>query len=435
MGRVAEAEAILNQALEANPKDLQALLQRSQIHLRKRDYDAAEDDLQRAAAVDPASAQAHYLKAKVFRHRGDAYRQKQELFETLRLAPGSLATRFDLAHALLASKNAQAAFQTLDEAPEAQKRTLPYIVFRNWAVIVAGDNNTARKVLDSALPRIRTAELLLQDAFLKLASKDLAGARASLDQVVQADPENLRALSLLTQISIAQNQPSLADGVIGRLAAERPQSAPLQLFRAKWLLDNRRTAEARQALAAAIAADPKTSEPRLILANLDLEEHNLAKARESLHAALALNQRNADTFMLLARLEEAEANHEKASEHYRSVLNIDGRHAGALNNLAYLLARHTPRLDEAMSLAQKAKEAAPESSQILDTLGWIYYRKGMYPLAARELETALAKGARPVIQLHLGLVYNKMGDTLKGGRLVAAALAKEPKLAATELIR
>ena len=434
MNRMADAEALLNEALKANPKDVQALLQRSQVHLRKDNYDDAEADLDKAAGIDSASAQLHYLKARVFRFKGDPHRQKQELFETLRLAPNSLATRFDLAHALLTSNNSQAALQTLDEAPAAQQRTLPYIVFRNWAVIASGDRGTARKVLDYALPRVKTTELLLQDAFLKLAAKDLAGASASLDQVIKVDPEDMRALSLLTQISIAQNQRQAATETIRQLVAKHPQSARLQLFWAKWLLENNQNAEARQALTAAIATDPKHPEPRLILANLDLEEQRLDKARETLTATLAINQRNADTFMLLARVEEATANYGKASEHYRNVLTIDSRHAGALNNLAYALSRDPSKLDEAMSLAQKAKEIAPESSQVRDTLGWIYYRKGMHKLAARELEGALAKGARPVIQLHLGLVYNQLGETIKGSRLIAAALAKKPHLAETETI-
>jgi hypothetical protein len=53
----------------------------------------------------------------------------------------------------------------------------------------------------------------------------------------------------------------------------------------------------------------------------------------------------------------------------------------------------------------------------------------MYDLAAKELEHALSKVDWPAIQFHLGLAYNRLGNTEKGGRLLAAALAKDPKLA------
>jgi hypothetical protein len=34
-----------------------------------------------------------------------------------------------------------------------------------------------------------------------------------------------------------------------------------------------------------------------------------------------------------------------------------------------------------------------------------------------------------VIQFHLGLAYNRLGKTAQGGRLLAAALTKDPNLA------
>lgn len=435
MNRNADAEAILNEALKANPKDVQALLQRAQIHLRNRRYDAAEADLDVVAGVDSASAQLHYLRAKIFQNKGDSHRQKQELYEALRLAPGSMTTRFELVRALMDTNNPQPALQTLNETPEAQKRTLPFVVFRNWMLIAAGDTQTARDTLSKALPHIKTRDLLLQDALLKLAAKDLAGAKASLEPVLKAAPEDLRALSLLTEILVAQNQRPAATETIRQLVAQRPRSAGLQTFWAKWLLSSDQKAEARQALTAAIAADPKSPEPQLLLANLDIVDRKLDTARRTLTGALALNQRNADTLMLLAQVEEVSGNMAAAMDQYRKILAADSRHVGALNNLSFALSRDPSNLDEALSLAQRAKEAAPENSHILDTLGWIYYRKGMYQQAVRELEGALARGPRPVIQLHLGLSYNRMGETEKGGRLVAAALAKEPKLAESDAFR
>jgi uncharacterized protein HemY len=100
-----------------------------------------------------------------------------------------------------------------------------------------------------------------------------------------------------------------------------------------------------------------------------------------------------------------------------------------LNNLAYVLASDPKRVEEGLTLARKAKELAPESPQVLDTLGWLYYRKGLYELAVKELEAALAKEQWPSIQFHLGLTYNRLGRSERGRDLVAAALAKELKLA------
>jgi hypothetical protein len=71
----------------------------------------------------------------------------------------------------------------------------------------------------------------------------------------------------------------------------------------------------------------------------------------------------------------------------------------------------------------------------MDTLGWLYYRKGLYDLAQKELETALSKTDWPAVQFHLGMTYNRLGKSVQGGRLLAAALSKEPKLADGEVVR
>ena len=85
-------------------------------------------------------------------------------------------------------------------------------------------------------------------------------------------------------------------------------------------------------------------------------------------------------------------------------------------------------------MVRRAKEQAPESAEVLDTFGWLCYRKGEYEVAVKELEHALAKQELPAIQFHLGMTYNRLGDSAKGGLLIAAALAKDPKLVDSEAI-
>jgi tetratricopeptide (TPR) repeat protein len=117
---------------------------------------------------------------------------------------------------------------------------------------------------------------------------------------------------------------------------------------------------------------------------------------------------------------------------FRKALEVDNANLVALNNLAFLLARDPAQLGEALKYAQKAKEIAPQDSHVLDTLGWVYFRKGLYDMAARELESALAGEARASVKFHLGITYLKMGNA-KGRELMKAALQADPKLAQSEV--
>ena len=193
--------------------------------------------------------------------------------------------------------------------------------------------------------------------------------------------------------------------------------------------------EARKALAATVAANPKSTEPLLVSAGLDFNDGQLAGARSTLKNLIRLDDKSVDALLLSGQVEEASGNYADAIVHYRKALALDGGNVFALNNLAYLLSRDSAHIEEALGMARRAREQVPESPEVLDTLGWLYYRKGLYDLAAKELEQALAKAEWPAIQFHLALTYNRLGNTVKGGRLLAAALAKDPKLADSEVLR
>jgi Tfp pilus assembly protein PilF len=77
-------------------------------------------------------------------------------------------------------------------------------------------------------------------------------------------------------------------------------------------------------------------------------------------------------------------------------------------------------------------ELAPDSAMVQDTLGWIYYRKGVYETAVQYLQSAVTKEPTPRRQFHLALSYIKHGDKVRGRDLMQSALAKDPNLPKSE---
>jgi tetratricopeptide (TPR) repeat protein len=82
-------------------------------------------------------------------------------------------------------------------------------------------------------------------------------------------------------------------------------------------------------------------------------------------------------------------------------------------DLANVLVESGGNLGEALSLAQTAQRSLPNSPDAADTLGWVYYRKGEYPLALNVLQQALkllqsqnAADSADVLY-HLGMTYQK----------------------------
>ena len=73
----------------------------------------------------------------------------------------------------------------------------------------------------------------------------------------------------------------------------------------------------------------------------------------------------------------------------------------ALNNLAYHLANDTRQFDEALKIAQHAKELAADNAVVDDTIGWAFYQKGLYQSAVKQFEEAVATGPTARRKYHL----------------------------------
>ena len=85
---------------------------------------------------------------------------------------------------------------------------------------------------------------MLQDGLLKYAARDFAGARSSLQQVLREKPDDARALSLLVDTYMAQNQGPAATEKIRQLVQEQPKSLPVQMLWARWLIRDNQKVEA-----------------------------------------------------------------------------------------------------------------------------------------------------------------------------------------------
>ena len=85
-----------------------------------------------------------------------------------------------------------------------------------------------------------------------------------------------------------------------------------------------------------------------------------------------------------------------------------------MNYIGYTYADKGVNLDEAESYIKKAMKLAPNTGYIIDSLGWVYYRKGMLNEAIVNLELAAKLSPEDAaVWDHLGDVYMESGDIPK----------------------
>ena len=98
-----------------------------------------------------------------------------------------------------------------------------------------------------------------------------------------------------------------------------------------------------------------------------------------------------------------------------------------------MLAENDRDLDRALQLAQVARAQSPNESATNDTLGWVYLKRGMLPLATSNLEKAVQLSPTSAMcNYHLGVAYAKAGDDAKARKSLERALKLQPDFARAE---
>jgi tetratricopeptide (TPR) repeat protein len=118
---------------------------------------------------------------------------------------------------------------------------------------------------------------------------------------------------------------------------------------------------------------------------------------------------------------------DEAEKAYRRALEVDPSAPVAANNLAYIYADRNQNLEEALALARAAADRLKDNAAVLDTVGWVYYKKGQADLAIPQFQASVGKDPRnPLYHYHLGLAYVTQGDRANAKRALDEALRLNP---------
>ncbi len=99
----------------------------------------------------------------------------------------------------------------------------------------------------------------------------------------------------------------------------------------------------------------------------------------------------------------------------------------ALNALGYTLADQTDRLYEAFELISKALSLNPEEPAIIDSMGWVLYRRGDLSGAEKYLRKAWSKMNDPEVASHLARVLIDLGARMEASETLKKALLVDPE--------
>ena len=139
----------------------------------------------------------------------------------------------------------------------------------------------------------------------------------------------------------------------------------------------------------------------LALAYMAKNENDMAIVTMS--KAVALNPKKDSYYFELGALMEKSGDYKGAIKNMRQAIELNPLHSNAHNFLGYIYALEGYDLDQALEHLKKALTIQPRNGYFLDSLGWIYFKKGESKKALTQIQKALIyTEPDPVLYDHLG---------------------------------
>ncbi|MGH9641025.1 MAG: tetratricopeptide repeat protein [Terriglobales bacterium] len=426
-----DAQKLIDEILKKDPNDLEGLIFRASLQLKQGSPASAIQGLQLATKTDATNAFAHYMLGQAYRANGETERALPELKEAVRLNPRLLLAQ----RALAELATARGDLDTLASAADAMIDNAPYspdgYVNRALVEFNRKDPQKAETDLQKAIQIAPTNPAgYIHLALFRQSEKKGPEAEKLLEQALTVAPSSADALRPLVAYYLSQKQPDKALARVKAQIQKSPNTSAFYVMEGTLQAGAKDYAGAQVALRKAIELDSNNMEAYAVLGQVQLASGSLDDAVKSWNIWMQKNPKDIRPYIMISSLEQTRNNWQKAQEMLQKAMAIDPNNAIAANNLAYIMLEHGGDPDVALTLAQTARRGAPESPNVADTLGYAYYKKGIYSASIGMFEEAAKKQPENAnVLYHLGFAYQKAKDNAKARQTLEKALKMAPNAA------
>ncbi len=418
--------------LKTNPSDLDARAIKAGFMLDRGEVGQAIGELQAVVTAKPDNSVARFDLGRAFDARGDYPQAMQQYREAFRIRPDYIQARIALAEAHLKVKDYASALQSAQEAEKYAAANPSARLVEAVASMNLGKTEEARKIFDDLLKRYPNyGEANLEYGALNAREKKLDVARELFRKAAAANPADIRPVLAQSETYLAEKQPEKALAFLQSEAASHPARADLAR---EYVRLQARTGQLDAAVAGYqnLLTNFKQSPRDLAqtyasMGEVYVQKGDFNNAVTYLERARKLQPGSIPLLNFLAETDSRAGKQKEAQEAYRAVLAIDPNNPQALNNLAFAIAESGSNLDEALTMANKAKAQMPNVNQVSDTLGWIYIKKHMGEEATDVFRALVDKAPEnPTYHYHYCMALFEKGDKAGAQKECNSALARNP---------
>ncbi len=436
-GDLQKSALLVDQVLAKNPGAVDAQLLKGQLLLKDGKRDQALEIVKKAASENPGSVEAQFALGQMLAAGGDTVGAETAFREVLRINPRASAAQLEIARLQLSTGRTAESLRTAETAAKNQPRNVVARLTLIRSLLASKDLSRAGReitALQSEQPNL--ADVHVQAGLLAMLKNDLPGARRAFERAQSLAPRSLEPVSGLIAVDLRGDDLTGARARLEKRVAQGETSLALSMLAARTYFALKDFAAGERTLRAAIDADPSNLQPYGMLGQLYVSQKKLDQALKEFGALASRQPKPVGALTMTGIIHQTRGDVSAARKQYEAALAIDPNAAVAANNLAWIYAESGENLDVALQLAQTATAAAPDVPEVMDTLGWVHYRKNDFHRAIPFFERSVEKAPESAsYRYHLGLVYLKSGDEARGRAALRRALSASPDAATAAEIR
>jgi len=430
-GRNQDANQLLATILKESPNDSDAVAMRAALMLVTGDLkqiNQAVNDLQSLVAKSPNNHLLRFNLARAYVAKNDMDQARLQLEAAIKSRPDFILARDMLSRIYLNKGDYSKALKEADDTIVLDKNDMPARLNRSSALMGIGDAQKARQELDSVLAIApNNPDARYQAGYLAWSEKDYKRAQQVFDDLYKANPKDARGMIGLVETMASQNRMDEAIKLLQDSISRQPERREFRLALANLYVRDQRYDDAVKLLQELLKTDPKSGDLLLRLAETQRRKGDVNAAIETFRQASQAAPADTRPLLQLGLLMDGTGRRDQAKPIYEQILKIQPDHPIALNNLAFIKAEEGQDLDEALTMAQRARQGLPNSPDVMDTLGWIYLKKNLSDDAIRTFkELIVAAPNSASYHYHYGMALLQKGDKPSAKRELETAIRFNP---------
>jgi len=234
-------------------------------------------------------------------------------------------------------------------------------------------------------------------------------AIASFEEARRLAPKDANVAGYLVEANLAAKKYAAAADLARAAVAEHPDNIRLLRLQAQALRHTGKSDQGVALLEESLKKHADDPAAYVALAQLYTDVDRGAQAIKLLQDAQTKFPDDTSIAFEIGAVYDKQKKFAEAESAFKNLLAREPDNSAALNYLGYMLAERGERLDESVSLINKALQLEPDNGSYLDSLGWAYYKADKLDLAETNVRRAAEQlPTNSVIQDHYGEILFKL---------------------------